>query len=110
MFLNNIALNKWIACVAKLTCTKWSVIYDLTDCVVAAESWTRILTLGLNASPISGTVGVDDALWSTPFVRVADVIGETLAGHSAIQFVAHCVRPTWRWYTRGGFLIRVFDC
>lgn len=84
LFLNDIALGERIAGVTQLAGAKGSVIDHLADGVVAAEAWAGVLALGFDASSVSCAVGVDDALGPAPFVRVANVIWEALAGGSAV--------------------------
>lgn len=91
LFLNDIALGEWITSKSYLARAKRSMIDNLANSVVSAESWTRILTFGPDASSVCRAVRIDNTFWSTPFVRVANVIREALARRSAILFVTDCV-------------------
>lgn len=72
--LHDIARDKRIAAVSGLTYAQGRVIHYLTDRVVAAETWTGILTLGPDARSIGGTVGIHRALGTATLVRIARII------------------------------------
>lgn len=69
-----VAKDKRIAAVPGLARAQRRVIHYLTNRVVSAEAWARILTFRSDTSSIRGAIGVYRALGSTTFVRVTQVI------------------------------------
>ena len=56
-------------------------------------------TLVSETGSVRGTVGVDDTLRSAGYVRVSEVLRDTLTGRSVSLFAADCVGPTGRGVT-----------
>lgn len=72
---NHSAILEGIAAVTRNTRASGSMINDLTLSELSASSGAWVLALGLYASKSGYAIRVNNALWSTSFVRIADVIG-----------------------------------
>jgi len=68
------------------------VIYHVASRVLAAYSGTGIFAFIFQAGLVAGTLGIEDALGTTRFVRIADVLGQT----SALAVIAYGVRTARR--------------
>lgn len=66
---------EWISSISRDARAGRSMIDDSALGVRATGAWTRVLTLGTYATQRSRTIRVENALGSTAFVRVADVVG-----------------------------------
>jgi hypothetical protein len=71
------------------------VIEDVTFCVMAAHSGTRILTLIVHASFVWWAVCRKEALWSTSDVWISEIFRKASTGASLIAFFTDSIRSTW---------------
>lgn len=69
------------------------MINDIANCVLPACSGTWIFALVLQASLVAWTFRIEDTFWSAGFIRIAEVLGQTLA----VTVFAYRVRSTRRW-------------
>lgn len=79
------------------------MIHHLANRVIPAEAWARVLTLGADARPVRGTVGIHRAFGTTAFVRVAYVVRLTRTRTSAVLLATHRVEAAGRRDTGGWF-------
>lgn len=92
----HVAEPERIAGVARATRARRQVVHDLAICVGTAGSRTWILALVAYARPVGGAVRIQDALWTTAFVRVTHIVGEATAGACSVLFPTNCVRAARR--------------
>lgn len=88
------ATNEWIAAEAKHTTTNGIVVDDLTACVLAARTRTRIFALLIDARHILSAFRTDHT-FGTTIGRSANVIWQTRAHSVLIQFTALTIQTTW---------------
>ena len=103
------ALTERVSGVSWLALTDGLVVLDFADCVRTAGSRTGVNTLLVDAGFVTGTFGVDDALWST-VGRYSNIVGKAGTGTDIIGIFALRIRSTWVGETRIYRSLRLSGC
>lgn len=105
-------VSVWVSGIAHSTCAWGDVIHNLTFGILATTSTARILTFVTNTCFVRWTVRVQNAFRATSFIRIAVILGQTLARADAILLSAIGIRTARIRNTRCGlFIDRIsLDC
>jgi len=105
------ALRERVSCETRRASASGRVAHHSAFCVGSARTRARVSALQVDASQVTRTLTIGNALW--PAVgRRAGVIGQARARRALSSHLTHCVRSTRRRLTgvRGGRLHRDLGC
>lgn len=87
----NTTANERIANISGWTGADGNMIHYIALRVLAAYSGTRILAFVLQAGLVAGTFRIEDALGTTGFIRITDILGQA----STFTIIAYGICTTW---------------
>lgn len=87
----NPATDERIAYVSCWTRADGNVIHHVASRVLTAYAGTRIFAFVFQTSFVARTFGIENALGTTAFVRIAEVLGQAFA----FAIFTYCVRTAW---------------
>lgn len=97
--LNVITISVWIPCKSNTTVARRYMIYHSTLSILGTDTWTRVLAFTIDTCFIWWTVWANDTFWSTAFVWVSIIFGQTLTWAYAILLFANSVGGAGIWNT-----------
>lgn len=105
LVFRNSTVSIWISGVAHSTCAGWHMTHNLTFGILTTTSAARILAFVANTGFVRWTVRVQNAFRATSFVRIAVILGQTLARADAILLSAIGIRAARIRNTGSGLFI-----
>lgn len=107
---NDATVSERISGISNNTSTRWQMIDWLALGVCSTRAWARILAFVVYASLVRRTIRVESTFWSTAFIRISNVVLDTLASTCTILFPTNGVSSARRWNAwRGSFLNWFFN-
>lgn len=94
MTLTCFTTDEGVASEASGASAHWGMVHNVTHGINATSTRTWVLASLANAGKVLWTVRVDDALWSTLYIGVAEITRQTSANTSIVLDVAFGIDST----------------
>jgi len=99
----------WVTGITWITNAWCDMVNHLTICIQTTRSGTRILTFVLYTSFNRWAICINNALWSTTFIRISEITRQTTTRASIILFSTLCICSTRGWST-WVWIISYYNC